>query len=121
MSGLVEAWSRKRNQPAPPHVVFDDLCNPHRQPVRPWLLLQDDEIEPAITESDHPNHVVWSSIWTARPDAVLRFDLDPVGGGTDLRWTLLLEEPLPDERVLRHMRHRIGELINANLRFTYGQ
>jgi hypothetical protein len=74
-------------------------------------------------ESD-PGHVVWSSLWVRRPDARVQFDLSPVNGGrggTDLRWTLYVDEPLPDASLTGHMCKRIGELINANLRFTYGQ
>ena len=39
----------------------------------------------------------------------------------DLRWTLLVEEPLPDPSLLGHLRKRLNELINANLRYTFGQ
>ena len=113
--------SRKRNQPAPPWVIFDDLCDPNRRPVRPWLHLLDDEIAPVVVEFDRPNHVVWSSLWARRPDARVRFDLAASRGGTDLRWTLYVDEPMPDDRLARHMSKRIGELINANLRYTYGQ
>ncbi|HET6732621.1 hypothetical protein [Mycobacterium sp.] len=113
--------SRKRNQPAPPRVIFEDLCDPHRQPVRPWLHLLDDEIEPVVIEFSRPDLVIWSSLWVKRPDARVNFDLQAAGGGTDLRWTLYVDEPLPDPTLTRHMRKRIGELINANLRFTYGQ
>jgi hypothetical protein len=109
-----------RNQPAPPWAVFDDLCDPHRPTGRPWLLLQDDETEPSVLESEQSKLVVWSSIWTRYPNARLRFDLVDARGGTDLRWTLYLDEPLPDEGQLRHLVKRIGELINAELRFTYG-
>jgi hypothetical protein len=69
-----EIGSRRRNLPAPPRVVFDDLCDPHRQPVRPWLHLLDDEAE-----------------------------------------------PVPDQALTGHLRKRMNELINANLRYTYGQ
>lgn len=31
------------------------------------------------------------------------------------------DEPLPDPAAIGYMRQRIGELINANLRYTYGQ
>jgi hypothetical protein len=113
--------SRKRNQPAPPWAVFDDLYDPNRQPVRPWLHLLEDEIAPVVLEFDRPNHVVWSSLWNRRPDARVHFDLVASRGGTDLRWTLYVDEPMPDERLVRHMCQRIGELINANLRYTYGQ
>lgn len=119
MSGW-EAGSRKRNQPAPPTFVFDDLADPHRQPNKPWLVLEDDETEPSIADSERPNYVLWSSIWTKRPDARIRFDLDAAKGGTDLRWTLLLDGPAPEDRLLRHMFQRINQLIDANLRYTYG-
>lgn len=116
-----ELGSRRRNQPAPPQVVFDDLCDPYRQPERPWLHLHDDEIAPTIIDSRRPNYVVWSSLWPARTDACVRFELSAARGGTDLRWTLYADNPLPDSDFVNHLRHRIGELINANLRSTYGQ
>ena len=118
---MEEIRSRRRNLPAPPRAVFEDLCGPHRQPVRPWLLLLDDETEPTVIESHRPDKVVWSSLWLTRPDARVQFDLEDGDGGTDLRWTLYVDEPAPDERFTRYMRKRIGELINANLRYTYGQ
>ena len=51
----------------------------------------------------------------------MRFDLATVGDGTDLRWTLLVGDPLLDTGTINLVRHRIWELINANLRYTYGQ
>lgn len=113
--------SRRRNQPAPPWAIFEDLCDPHRRPIRPWLILLDDEIEPTVLESDLPHRVVWASLWVKRPDARVQFDLEPARGGTDLRWTLYVDEPTPDAALTGHMRKRMGELINANLRYTYGQ
>lgn len=101
--------------------MFDDLCNPNRQPVRPWLDLQDDEIAPTVVDSNRPNYVVWSSMWIRRPDASVRFELVSARGGTDLRWTLYADDPMPDIGFVDHMQRRIGELINANLRYTYGQ
>ena len=65
--------------------------------------------------------MVWSSLWVERPDARVQFDLEGGGGGTDLRWTLYVDPPIPDEAVTRHLRKRMNELINANLRLTYGQ
>jgi hypothetical protein len=113
--------SRQRTQPAPPWAIFDDLCDPNRQPCRPWLNLLDDEIAPVVLESDRPGHVVWSSLWVKRPDARLHFDLSVRRDGTDLRWALYVDEPVPAASLTGHMRKRIGELINANLRYTYGQ
>lgn len=111
-----------RNQPAPPHVIFEALTEPNRDPARPWLLLLDDEQRPQTTHARWPTLVVWSSIWTKRPDAVVRFDLPSDGsGGTQLRWTLLLAEPLPEPSLLGHLRKRLNQLINGNLRRTFGQ
>ena len=42
-------------------------------------------------------------------------------GGTDLRWILLLAEPLPKSSLLGHLRKRLNQLINGNLRRTFGQ
>ncbi len=119
---MLEAGSRRRNQPAPPHVVFGVLTDPARDPTRPWLLLLDDERSPRLIDAREPDLVVWSSLWEKRPDARVRFDLTSDGAaGTDLRWTLLVEEPLPDPPLLGHLRKRLNQLINANLRYTFGQ
>jgi hypothetical protein len=120
--GVHEVGSRKRNQPAPPHVIFEALTEPDRGPTRPWLVLLDDEQRPRTLQAERPGLVVWSSLWTSRPDAVVRFDLpSDGGGGTDLRWTLLLNDPDPEPPLLGHLRKRLNLLINANLRFTFGQ
>nr|WP_279098128.1 hypothetical protein [Gordonia bronchialis] len=102
-------------------MVLEDLVSPNRQPSRQWLHLLDDEIAPTVLESARPTRVVWSSLWTKRPDAQVVFDLSGGRSGTDLRWTQLTQQPAPDDRQLRHLCHRIGTLINANLRYTYGQ
>jgi hypothetical protein len=118
-----EIGRRQRNQPAPPHAVFDALTEPGRDPSRPWLILQDDEVNPTVIEAFRPDYVVWSSLWPSRPDARLRFDLpvDANGSGTDLCWTLTVDDPEPDASKAGHMRKRINELINANLRYSFGQ
>jgi hypothetical protein len=103
--------------------MFEALTQPDRDPARPWLELLDDEQRPRVVEVSDPDLVVWSSLWTKRPDAIVRFDLprDRSGYGTDLRWTLLVDDPMPDASLVGHMRKRINQLINANLRFTFGQ
>ncbi|SDJ09410.1 hypothetical protein SAMN05444157_1703 [Frankineae bacterium MT45] len=108
-----------RSQPAPPHIVSDCLTNPYRDPSRPWLLLLDDERPPEITVIG--TKVVWSSLWLRRPDA--RIEFEPLIGksGTDLRWTLYVDPPMPEEPLVGHMRSRLNELINANLRYSFGQ
>ncbi|MEN4464259.1 hypothetical protein ABFV47_25155 [Mycolicibacterium fortuitum] len=120
---MPEIGSRKRNLPAPPHVVFKDLTVSNRSPARPWLHLLDDEVVPAVLESREPGYVVWSSLWPRRVDARITFELPQggPGGGTDLRWTLTVEEPAPDKNLTSHMHKRINTLIHANLRHTYGQ
>lgn len=120
---MIEIGSRRRNLPAPPHVVFEDLTVPNRSAARAWLRLLDDEVEPVVLESDEPSRVVWSSLWPRRPDARIVFDLPQgvPGGGTDLLWTLTVDVPTPDESLTGHMRKRINTLINSNLRYTYGQ
>jgi hypothetical protein len=119
---VLEAGSRQRSQPAPPHVVFGALTDADRDPARKWLVLLDDEQPPRVIDAEEPGFVVWSSLWAKRPDARIRLDLAIDGtGGTRLRWTLFVEEPLPDPSLLGHLRKRLNELINANLRYTFGQ
>ena len=78
---MLEAGSRKRNQPAPPHVMFEALTQPDRDPARPWLELLDDEQRPRVVEASKPGLVVWSSLWIKRPDTIVRFDLPPDSSG----------------------------------------
>ena len=102
--------------------MFEALTQLHRDPTRPWLGLHDDEQEPTIIEAQSPHLVVWSSLWPHRPTVQIRFELpSDGGGGTALRWVLEAEPPAPDESAVGHMRKRINELINANLRYSFGQ
>ena len=120
---MIEVGARRRNQPAPPHVVFEALTAPDRVGGRPWLRLLDDEHPPRVLEAQEPHLVVWSSLWVRRPDARVRFELprEDGGPGTDLRWVLLVEEPAPDTSLLGHLRKRLNELVNADLRYSFGQ
>lgn len=114
--------SRRRNQPAPPHVIFEALTQPDRDQSRPWLILLDDEQLPVIGDTSAPEIVHWTSLWPKRPDALIRFDLPTDGGGgTDMRWTLYIETPVPDESTIGHFRKRLNVLINSKLRNTFGQ
>lgn len=118
---MIEAGSRKRKLPAPAHVVLEALTAQERGVEAPWLRLQDDEQVPKVLES-RPNLVVWSSLWSHRPDAQVRFDLpNDNSGGTDLRWTLMVDEPQPEAALLGHLRARINTLINDNLREALDQ
>jgi hypothetical protein len=119
---VIEIASRKRNQPAPPPVLFEALCQPNRDPARPWLHLLDDEVWPGLLRTEFPYLVVWSSLWRSRPEATIRFDLPADGrDGTDLRWTLSADLPVPYRSMIAHFRNRIGVLINANLRAAFDQ
>jgi len=102
--------------------VFEALVEPDRDPSRPWLELLGDEVRPQVVRADAVSTVVWSSLWVKRPDAIVRFDLPPGDdGGTDLRWTLHVDQPIPDDALIGHLRKRVNQLINANLRYTFGQ
>jgi hypothetical protein len=118
----LELGSRKRPQPAPPRVVFEALTRPHRDGGRPWLDLADGELEPTVLEADEPHRLVWSTLWPDRPNDRIEFEIAEAGGGSDLRWTLLTpdREPPPDA-VLGRMRYRLNHLINADLRYSFGQ
>lgn len=119
---MKEIGRRRRNQPAPPHVVFEALTDPDRPGARVWLHLLDDERPPRILRAEAPSTVVWSSIWTKRPDAVIVFDLPSDGRqGTDVCWSLFVDEPEPDDALVGHLRKRMNELINADLRYSFGQ
>jgi hypothetical protein len=112
---------RRRPQPAPPKYVFEALTQPHRDPHRRWLKLLEDEVEPKVIESREHDLVVWSSIWQMHPLARIRFELEPErGGGTQLRW-ILTDEVDPGPASVGHMRKRVQQLINAELRFSFGQ
>jgi hypothetical protein len=119
---MLEVGTREKAQPAPGHVVFEALAQPTRGPSRQWLVLRPDEQWPEILLAEESHTVVWSSIWSRRPDARVRFDLryGGGGGGTALRWTLSVDEPAPEPSLIRHMCKRLNELINAELRYSFG-
>lgn len=119
--GLTVGGRRRKTQPAPPHILFEALTTPNRDPARPWLQLLGDEQWPRIT-ADPPHRVEWRSLWLRQPDAVVEFLLDSDGGsGGVIEWVLWLAEPLPDASRLGHLRKRLNHLINAELRYTFGQ
>jgi hypothetical protein len=78
---VIEIGSRRRNQPAPPHAVFEAVTNPDRDPYRPWLKLLYDETRPQTVRAEPPSRLVWTSIWIKRPDAIIESDLPSDGGG----------------------------------------
>jgi hypothetical protein len=112
--------TRRRSQPPPSWVVWEALMKPNRDPQRQWLTLRRGEVAPRVMESTRPGLVVWSSIWAAHPDDLIRFDIHSTGQETDLRWTLLAPQEAPPDVVVPR-RKRLNELINAQLRFSFGQ
>ena len=112
--------SRLNSLPPPAWVVFDDLADPLEHNGRPWLTLLDGETIPTTLVAERPTLVVWSSLWASRPDARIRFDLEgPMDAS--VRWTLMVDPPIPGDEEMRRMGTRIGDLVFANLRYTYGQ
>lgn len=119
---MPEIARRRRTQSPPPHIVYQALIDPDRDPTRSWLVLRDDEQRPVVVDAADPTRVEWTSIWVWRPDARIRFDLSgPAHGSTTLRWTLTVDDPIHNGNKTIRMRKRVNELINANLRFTFGQ
>jgi hypothetical protein len=112
--------TRAKAQPPPAHVVFESLMTPDLDPSRHWLRLLDDEVAPRILDSNRPSLVLWSSIWVKRPAAQVRFDIEGAGPGCLLRWTLLDAED-PGPALVGHMCKRLNILINAELRYSFGQ
>ena len=118
---MIEFGSRTHKLPAPRHVVWESLTNPHKQGTRPWLILLADEVEPKILVAEEPTRLVWSSLWPSRPHDQVQLELSSVGGETVLTFTLLTPEEPPDQSKLGHLRKRLNHLLGADLRFSYGQ
>ncbi|MEU8377748.1 hypothetical protein [Streptosporangium sp. NPDC048865] len=118
---MIKLGSRERTQPPPPHVVWESLVAPRRRGGRQWLDLRPDEIEPRILRAVEPELVIWSSLWPERPDDEIRFDIRPVASSCSLRWTLSTPGEAPEQAVINALRHRLNFLINAQLRFSFGQ
>ena len=118
---MIELGSRTHKLPAPQHVVWESLTNPHRQGSRPWLILLSDEVEPEVLVAEEPTLLLWSSLWPSRPHDQVQLELSSVGGETALKFTLLTPGDPPDPSRLGHLRKRLNHLLAADLRFSYGQ
>jgi uncharacterized protein YndB with AHSA1/START domain len=118
---VFELGRRRRTLPAPPHIVWSSLTDPHQRGARPWLNLLDDEAEPRVLEAVRPKLVVWSSLWPSTPDQSIRFDIASDGAsGTALTRTLTSPVEV-DDAAVGHRRYRLNKLIWADLRYSYGQ
>jgi hypothetical protein len=118
---VFELGQRLRSQPAPPHVVYEALTQPRRPSGRVWLHLLADEREPEVVDLEPPTSLTWSSLWPRRAGLLIRFDLRRAGDETDLVWTLRSPTPVEDPSGVGHMRKRLNEIINRDLRYGFGQ
>jgi hypothetical protein len=90
-----------------PRIILEALTDLDRPGAQPWLELLHDEQLPLVLSTRASSKVVWSSIWTKRRDAVIELDLPSDGrSGTDLSWTLFVDDPAPDDASVAHMRKR---------------
>ncbi len=113
--------SRRKTQAPPPSAMFEALTQPRRKGARPWLFLTGDEEEPTVLEAQPPSRVVWSSLWQDRPDdrIVFLIDTDPLCGSV-VEWQLQSESEA-EVGTLRHLRYRLNELVNRDLRNSFDQ
>ncbi|MDH2425640.1 hypothetical protein [Sphaerisporangium sp. TRM90804] len=118
---MIELGSRERAQPPPARVVWESLRDPRRAGGRQWLELRPGEVEPRVLRAVEPELVVWSSLWPERAGDEIRFDIRPAPNGCLLRWTLLTPGEAPEQAVVGRLRYRLNHLINARLRFSFGQ
>jgi hypothetical protein len=103
-------------------VVFEVLTKPHRPGGREWLHLLNDEQEPTVPDAQEPDSVVVVALARTGPmrassSASIETDRR---AETTLCWTLMVEVPGPDTRLTGHRRKRMNELINGNLRYSFG-
>jgi hypothetical protein len=119
-----EIGRRTKTQPAPPWAVWESLSNPvvDSRTRREWLTLLDDEVPPEVLESRRSELVVWSSLWRERSDIEIRFEIADDGGqGSLLTWVMAAPGQELDLGQVSHFRYRVQTLINAELRYSFGQ
>jgi hypothetical protein len=110
--------SRSKAQPPPAWAMYEALSDPIAdQARREWLDLRAGELPPQVLRAVFPSLVIWASLWPDRPDDQIRFDIED----QRLTWTLLGEASDEDEERLDQLRHRLDVLINADLRYSFGQ
>lgn len=114
---------RRKAQAPPPWVIWEALCDPFRSKDRPWFEPGPGEQAPVVLSETKPHNVVWSSIWTDRPELGIEFliDAEPGGSGSLVTWTLTGPEGGLDEAGIRACRYRLDQLINGRLREAFDQ
>jgi hypothetical protein len=117
---VIEYVDRAKTLPAPPAVVWDDLVAPRTTGARPWLVLEAEEVPPRVLESERPGRVVWSSLWTDRPDDVVTLDLTRAGAGSKLRVRVSTPDAAPEDDDVARVSRRMGQPLYGGLRLTYG-
>ncbi|MDQ6614144.1 MAG: hypothetical protein M3083_05205 [Actinomycetota bacterium] len=120
MDELAELARRSKTQAPPPWVVSEALRYARRHDSGEWFDTRPGEIIPSVLQYQRPSLVVWSSIWPDQPQLQIRFDIEASGAGSLVTWTLLGREGLSDAHV-QHLRHRLNELINGQLRESFDQ
>lgn len=118
---MIEYAARTKTLPAPPHIVWESLTQPHRPGARVWLELDRGEVEPRVLDGSEPGRLLWSSPWPDRPDDVVEIRLTPEGVETRLGFRILtpVTPPAADEALAR--RTRLSRLLFAELRYSFGQ
>lgn len=99
--------------------MLQALIEPNSDPARQWLTLLYDEVAPQVLPVEGAS-VAWTSIWTKRPNAEVHFDIQGGPAGTELRWTLW-DVADPGPALTGHMCKRLNEIVNRDLRYSFGQ
>ncbi len=114
-----ELARRRLRLPPPPRVLWADLAAPRRTGSRVWLELAPGEQRPEVLDSVPGKRVVWSSLWTERPDDRVELLVEPDGGDSALTFVWLAADPLPGHP--SPLRFRLTKLFAQEVRYSYGQ
>ncbi len=114
---MVVVASKEKGHAPPPHLIWDCLNEPSEPADHPWLVLIDSEVAPRVLEANRSGLVVWSSPWPDRPRDQIQVTSTSDGDGARVRWTWATPDPPPDEATVRARRHRLNQVVNADLRF----
>lgn len=117
---MQELGRRRHRLPPPPRVLWADLASPRREGSRVWLRLEGREQWPETLESVEDERVVWSSLWTGRPEDRIELHVSRDGSdGSALEFVWWAAEPLPGHA--SPFRYRLNQLFAEHLRYSYGQ